>query len=198
MVQNVALIDLHPTQMTVGMREVARRMAGYLALGVHQQRGLHRRADRPVCAWACPDDSISSIGIICAGRSWMLALRRVAYSWSRISAPAARRFLAPHGSAPAGRIPSMPMASAALRRRSPPRSEHLADDPYRALASVLRREKGYAKADLPFEEFAWANFLRPRISAELVRADFTDGQRSSQSPRALSRSPHLPGWIGNP
>ena len=72
----------------------------------------------------------------------------------------------------------------------------LEDDPYRTLAGVLRREKAYAKADLPFEEFAWANFLRSRIPAELIRTNFADAGSLAMTLAASQEARHLPGWIG--
>ena len=65
-----------------------------------------------------------------------------------------------------------------------------------ALTSVLRRENGYAKSDLPFEEFAWANFLRSRISAELVLADFTTASVQAKTLARSQEAQHLTGWIG--
>lgn len=39
----------------------------------------------------------------------------------------------------------------------------LSDDPYRSLAGLLRKAGGYSKTTIPFAEFQWANFLRSRI-----------------------------------
>jgi hypothetical protein len=196
MVQHVALIDLHPTQMTVGMREVARRMAGYLALGMHQREDYI--AERTVPCVRGPVQTLYLIdrhhmcrALLDAGAS------RVAYSlvedfsalppvefWRRMDGAGWAHPFDAHGRrCPASEIPGTIQA--------------LADDPYRALASVLRREKGYTKADLPFEEFAWANFLRHGISADLIKADFTE---ASVQAKILARSRdarNLPGWIGD-
>jgi hypothetical protein len=46
------------------------------------------------------------------------------------------------------------------------------DDPYRSLAGELRNLGGFAKDTTPFSEFLWANFLRPRIKAKAIKADF--------------------------
>lgn len=40
---------------------------------------------------------------------------------------------------------------------------HLAFDPYRSLAWIVRDRHGYLKNDAPFSEFKWANFFRTRI-----------------------------------
>jgi hypothetical protein len=78
----------------------------------------------------------------------------------------------------------------------PVRIADLADDPYRALAGFLRRGNGFTKADMPFEEFIWADFLRYRIPAGLVQSDF---EKASAQALKLARSNaarHLPGWRG--
>jgi hypothetical protein len=70
------------------------------------------------------------------------------------------------------------------------------DDPYRSLAGELRRMGGYAKETVPFAEFIWADFLRRRIKAKAVEADFS---RTVERAMALARSEdagHLPGWSG--
>ena len=46
------------------------------------------------------------------------------------------------------------------------------DDPYRSLAGELRAMGGFAKDSTPFSEFLWADFLRPRIKAKAIKADF--------------------------
>jgi hypothetical protein len=74
--------------------------------------------------------------------------------------------------------------------------DRLADDPFRSLAGELRRAGGFAKEVTPFEEFTWADFLRRRVKAKLVEADFgaalTEALKLAHSPAAG----HLPGWCG--
>jgi hypothetical protein len=40
------------------------------------------------------------------------------------------------------------------------------DDIYRSLSYFVREKDGYKKTDIPFAEFAWAEFFRTRISKE--------------------------------
>jgi hypothetical protein len=86
------------------------------------------------------------------------------------------------------------------RRRSfddIPRSlKAMKDDPFRSLAGELRRAGGYAKDTTPFSEFLWADFLRRKLKASEVREDF--GSALSKALR-LAKSPkaqYLPGWCG--
>jgi len=72
----------------------------------------------------------------------------------------------------------------------------LGDDPYRSLAGELRRAGGFAKEVTPFSEFIWANYLRRRVKAKLVTDDFgaalTKALRLAKSPDAA----FMPGWCG--
>lgn len=72
----------------------------------------------------------------------------------------------------------------------------MVDDPYRSLAGELRLQGGFAKDTTPFSEFLWADFLRRRIKHRLVDADF---QAALEKALALARSTdadYLPGWCG--
>lgn len=62
-------------------------------------------------------------------------------------------------------------ASAGLQGASQAYSK-LGDGPYRSLAGHLRRASGYAKVDILYAEFLWANFLRGRIGVARLREDF--------------------------
>jgi hypothetical protein len=54
----------------------------------------------------------------------------------------------------------------------PSRIADLVNDSFRSLAGELRRRGGYAKEILPFSEFLWADFLRRYIKRSLVEKDF--------------------------
>jgi hypothetical protein len=72
----------------------------------------------------------------------------------------------------------------------------LQDDPYRSLAGMVRREGGYAKEELPFAEFLWADFFRPRVPERLIGRD---PRRATRDGLRLARSidaRYLPGWAG--
>jgi hypothetical protein len=72
----------------------------------------------------------------------------------------------------------------------------LADDPYRSLAGALIRHGACAKSDKPFSEFLWADHLRRRVDAKLVKHDFDAALKVAVE---IARSEHaqsLPGWCG--
>jgi len=64
------------------------------------------------------------------------------------------------------------------------------------VAGELRRAGGFAKEVTPFSEFIWANYLRRRVKAKLVTDDFgaalTKALRLAKSPDAA----FMPGWCG--
>jgi len=70
----------------------------------------------------------------------------------------------------------------------------LSDDPYRSLASALRRAGGFAKKAVPFSEFAWADFLRRRIAAQILALDFDAALGQALRLAGTPAARDLPGW----
>lgn len=81
-------------------------------------------------------------------------------------------------------------------RDIPKTVEGLADDPFRSLAGELRRIGGYAKDTTLYSEFLWADFLRRNMKRKLVDDNF---QQASEQALELAKSrqaEYLPGWCG--
>jgi hypothetical protein len=57
-------------------------------------------------------------------------------------------------------------------KEMPTSMAQLMDDPFRSLASALRRAGGFVKHPAPFSEFAWVTHLRRHIPLSLVEHDF--------------------------
>ena len=72
----------------------------------------------------------------------------------------------------------------------------LADDPFRSLVSELIRAAGCAKSSAPFFEFLWADFLRRRIKRHLVEEDFGTALVRALELAKSSDAKSLPGWCG--
>jgi hypothetical protein len=70
------------------------------------------------------------------------------------------------------------------------------DDPYRSLAGELRNVGGFAKDSTPFSEFLWADFLRRRIKAKAIRADFEVALAKALALARSAEADYLPGWCG--
>jgi|SRR5579883_2214207 len=78
----------------------------------------------------------------------------------------------------------------------PKRISGLEDDPYRSLAGALRRVGGFAKDTTPFSEFLWADYLRRRIRARLLRNDFPAALERALTLAKSTQADFLPGWCG--
>jgi hypothetical protein len=74
--------------------------------------------------------------------------------------------------------------------------EGLKDDPFRSLAGELRRSGGFAKDTTPFSEFLWADFLRRRISRRLAQKKFNTAMKQALKVAKSQEAHYLPGWCG--
>lgn len=84
-----------------------------------------------------------------------------------------------------------PLSPAAL----PQTVLQMTDDPYRSLAREVRKAGGFAKSPLPFAEFRWADYFRPRVPTAELRGDF---EKAVAAAAALAHDPaakDLPGYI---
>lgn len=72
----------------------------------------------------------------------------------------------------------------------------LKDDPFRSLAGELRRAGGFAKDTTPFSEFLWADFLRRRMSRKSVEKDFPAAVKKAMKLAKSLDARYLPGWCG--
>jgi hypothetical protein len=76
----------------------------------------------------------------------------------------------------------------------PHRLQDLVDDVYRSLASYVRNAGGFDKTPTAFAEFVWADFFRRSVPVELVRSDFASAVRLA-TPLAHSRlAKGIPGF----
>ena len=73
----------------------------------------------------------------------------------------------------------------------------LIDDPFRSLAGALKRGGGYTKDKSPFSEFRWADFLRDRIERETIENDFDCALELAMSLARSCEAKALPGWLGS-
>jgi hypothetical protein len=191
----VAILDLRPTQITVGMREVlAKRKSwteirdekggkflgkhmipvvlgpkhrNYVVDHHHLARALHDEGVKDVAVTA-----IANLSALDGDEFWAVMDNR---NWMHpFDADGVRR--------PYADIPKS--------------VKELVDDPFRSLAGELRRAGGFAKDTTPFSEFLWADFLRRRLKRKAVDRDFG---HAIEEALQLAKSPaanHLPGWCG--
>ena len=191
----VAITNLRPTQITVGMREVmakrkhwreTAKKKGGTFLGKHMipvilgPRERNYVIDHHHLALALHDEGVENVAVtVIANLSkldldafWVVMDNR---SWMH------------------------PFDADGVRRhyKDIPKSvTDLVDDPFRSLAGELRRAGGFAKDTTPFSEFIWADFLRRRMKRKAVERDFTRAiEKALQLAKSIDAN-YLPGWCG--
>ena len=166
------VLELRPTQMTLGMVEVSLKRKSWKAqnpkkltdfLGHHmvpvvigpgEQRFL---IDHHHLARALHDEGVDSVFVT------------IVADFHKLDAPEFWNLMDFHGW-------THPYDGKGRRRDYadlPKTVKDMEDDPYRSLAGQLRTIGGYAKDLTPFSEFIWADFLRRRIKPKDVRKDFS-------------------------
>ena len=191
----VAIVDLRPTQITVGMREVLAKRKHWRAtvgkrggkfLGKHMipvvlgPKRYHYVIDHHHLARALHDEGVKNVAVTVVSN--LSALDREAF-WTVLD----------------NRSWMHPFDDEGRRRpyRDIPKSVvDLVDDPFRSLAGELRRAGGFAKDTTPFSEFLWADFLRHRIKRKAVERDFDSTLERALALAKSAAAGYLPGWCG--
>ncbi len=190
----VRIADLRPTQITVGMREVAEKRRHWEAqgkkgadfLGKHMipvilgPKERHYVIDHHHLARALHDEGVEHVSVTVVAK--LEKLDRDAF-WTVLDN---RGWMHPFDD---------------QGRRRPynaiPKSiGELVDDPFRSLAGELRRVGGFAKDTTPFSEFLWADFLRRRIKRKAVEEQFDQARTEAFSLAKSKDANYLPGWCG--
>jgi hypothetical protein len=76
----------------------------------------------------------------------------------------------------------------------PRRLGRIRDDPYRTLAANVRNKGGFAKSDLPFLEFLWANYFRNNISKGLLAENPKEALKRALTLSKSQKAKSLPGF----
>lgn len=191
----VAISDLRPTQMTVGMREVEAKRQHWRDIGEGKMAKFLGRHTMPVIlgpkerhyiidhhhlSRALFEEGVKEVAVTVVSD-----LRRLEKDefWTFIDN---RGWLHPFDED--GRRCSADDL--------PKSVTGLVDDPFRSLAGELRRKGGFAKDTTPFSEFLWADYLRRRIKRKLVEADFAAAADAAMELAKAVEADHLPGWCG--
>jgi hypothetical protein len=191
----VAILELRPTQITVGMREVKEKCARlherkvtkigkflgdhmipvikgpkdrlYVIDHHHLSLALHREGIRDILVAVVADLSELDMDAF-----WTVLDHR---SWMHPYDDQGRR---------------------RTYRDIPKSVTELKDDPFRSLAGELRRDAGFAKDTTPFSEFLWADFLRRRMKRSHVEKDFKAALKEALKFAKSQDAHYLPGWCG--
>ncbi len=194
-VNEIDIAELRPTQMTVGLHEVAAKrrewreakagkrlkiLGGHAVPTVLGPKGRYYVVDHHHLARALLDEGERTLQVYIL--SDLSGVEKAAFwtvldnsGWCHAYDHKGRR----------GELSDIPKSLADMK-----------DDPYRSLAGQLRRSGGFAKTDKPFSEFIWADFLRRRVDAEMVEKDFAGALVKALECAKAQDARYLPGWCG--
>lgn len=195
LLESVAILDLRPTQITVGIREVKVKRERWRAegtqsaeqfLGKHMipvilgPKDRHYVIDHHHLARALHDEGVKEVAVTVIAN--LSNLDRDSFWFVMDNRDWTHPFDADGRRRPYSDLPKS--------------VDKLIDDPFRSLAGELRRAGGFAKDTTPFSEFLWADFLRRRMKRKVVETDF-DGasEKSLQLAKSVDAN-YLPGWCG--
>jgi hypothetical protein len=191
----VPIVELRPTQITVGMREVLAKQKSWQQqdknkkaefLGRHMipvirgPKGRMYVIDHHHLSLALHNEGVKNVHV-----TSVADLRNLADDefWTYIDN---RSWVHPY--------------DASGRRRDfdeiPKKISGLKDDPFRSVAGELRRMGGFAKDTTPFSEFLWADFMRRRISRSVAKDDFEKALKQAMKLAKSEEASYLPGWCG--
>ncbi len=191
----VALAQMRPTQITVGMREVLIKRKAWEERSAKKDRKFLGRHMMPTIIGPKEHHYIIDhhhLGLALIEEGVKEVFVRAIADLSRLDFGAfwavmdARDWVHPYDDKG--------------RRRDykeiPKTLKALADDPFRSLAGELRRVGGFAKETIPFAEFLWADYLRRRMKRALVEKDFSRALERALALAKLPDADYLPGWCG--
>jgi hypothetical protein len=195
LITSIAIDDLRPTQITVGMREVLTKRKRWRELGAKKgptflgkhiipvvlgPKQRHYVVDHHHLARALHDEGVKQVAITVGSN--LSQLDRDAF-WKVMDN---RNWMHPYD------------AEGVRRPYSdiPKSVSELIDDPFRSLAGELRRAGGFAKDTTLFSEFLWADFLRRRLKRKVLEHDFEHAIELALELAKSQKANYLPGWCG--
>nr|WP_256735221.1 ParB-like protein [Variovorax sp. dw_954] len=186
---------LHPTQMTVGFKEVARKRKSWAKLAAKERRvamsqQLFPAIEGPRKAFYILDHHHTAAALVQEKSECVLV--GIVKDLSTLGMSNFWVFLDHYSWV-------HPYDETGTRREFadiPDTFEDLKDDPYRSLAGEVRDAGGFAKSDAPFLEFLWANHLRASVSLKQLRRDPGKALSKAMELARSSKSQFLPGWAG--
>jgi len=189
------LAKLHPTQVTVGLQEVALKQAQWQKLKRKEREaaldnhwfpcvlgpeGRHYIVDHHHFGLALMHEEVKTVSLVLLKD---LSFVEPDSFWTIMDF---HQWVHPYD-------------AKGIRRgydKVPEQIGDLQDDPYRSLAGALRRAGGFAKDVTPFSEFLWADFFRTRIPSSELGASFEQVRKTALKLARSQAARYLPGWSG--
>lgn len=191
----IPVTDLRPTQMTVGLREVAAKRERWRAADKHERAALLRRHVLPAVLGPKGRRYIVDhhhFALALLEEKVELAAVYVVADLGHLPKHEFWTFLDNSGWCHAYDVNGERQKLNAIPRHL----DELEDDPYRSLAGALIRLGGCAKSNRPFAEFLWADHLRHRIDRASVTKDWEAAVAQALTIARSAEARCLPGWCG--
>jgi hypothetical protein len=186
---------LRPTQMTVGLAEVAIKRREWAALGKKERREALQQEVFPAVL------GLQQRYYIIDHHHLGLALieERVRHVWIAVQDDLSWLKAETFWRVMESRAWAHPYDARGQRRDTddmPRRLVEMEDDPYRSLANRVHEAGGYAKSAMPYAEFLWADFFRSNIGARKLRRRPPLAVREGVKLAKSAAARYLPGWAG--
>lgn len=191
----VRIADLHPTQMSVGLRAVKEKEE---KLAEKSPKKLEKyKLEHPEPTVIGPGGKLYIIDHHHLGRAlWNLRIEgtyaTIVANFSRLSEAGfwkmmeQKKWVYAYDENGKGPHPYSKLPSSVANLR---------DDPYRSLAGAARDAGAYEKTSTPFAEFKWADFFRARIKIGTSDKDFENALDKAIKLAQSKEAANLPGYL---
>jgi len=193
---SIAISQLRPTQITVGMLEVEQKRRQLRQLEKRPSELIEFILEHPIRVVLGPLETAYVIdhhhlALALKLERFETAPMKVAHNFSSLTSASFMKKMQAvgliHPYDAAGKLKPP--------RDIPKKLKELEDDPYRSLAGFVREAGGYEKVETPYAEFVWANFYRSRIKEKLVFKHFSRALKLATALAHDEAACKLPGFI---
>jgi hypothetical protein len=192
-IQEAALQELHPTQLTVGMIVVHDKRKHLEGMSPADRQKWMK--DHPMPAVVGPKCTLYITDHHHLGRAALDA--KVATGFFLVEADFSKCTVEAFWKEMNESLWVHPLDENGVRHcysMIPDKLDKLVDDVYRSLAGYVRDADGYAKTTEAFAEFIWADFFRRNIAIETVRSDFQTAVQAGITLAQSKWAKNIPGY----
>ncbi|MDI9846568.1 ParB-like protein [Rhodoblastus sp. 17X3] len=191
----IAIADLRPTQLTLGLSEVSRRAAKIAKMSADERETYLERKSIPHIIG--PGKCLYMVDHHHLARAlWSLKIREAALGeqlgdWSDLETRPFWRKMEAKGY-------FWPIDADGNRRPYAAIPRHVTDLTDNVWRSLARRVRGEAFTDLdtPFQEFIWGDYFRTFMSRRLIELEFNQAAELATKLARLDEAQDLPGFLG--
>jgi hypothetical protein len=192
-IQEAALKDLHPTQLTVGMIVVHDKRKHLAGMSPADRQKFMK--DHPMPAVVGPKGALYITDHHHLGRAALEA--GVPTGFFLVEADLTHCTLEAFWKEMNENLWVHPLDENGVRHHYPmipDKLDELVDDVYRSLAGYVRDAGGFDKTETAFAEFIWSDFFRRNIAIETVRSDFQTAVQAGISLAQSKWAKNIPGY----